>query len=231
MESFAQYVQLLTIGPWGDDEFQEMFNRITINETSFLRNPQQLAVFERRTLPMLLEKRRDVKRLRLWSAACSSGEEPYTLALILHRTLGVRLMDWHIEILGTDISEKVLLTAQEGWYTSYSTRNTDPLTLQRYFTASNGGHRVNDDLRSMVHFEKLNLKDRWAAKRHGIFDAVFCRNVMIYFDIPMREGVIRLIHEMLAPDGTLWIGHSETIREPKLFSPLCEPESFAYSRV
>ncbi|MFW5652701.1 MAG: CheR family methyltransferase, partial [Planctomycetota bacterium] len=89
METFDQYCTFLTIGPYRDDEFQEMFNRITINETSFFRNEPQLDVFESQVLPELLKARQGIKRLRLWSAACSSGEEPYTLAILVHRTLGV----------------------------------------------------------------------------------------------------------------------------------------------
>ena len=88
------------MGPYQDDEFQEMFNLITINETSFFRNEPQLQVFETVMLPKILQSRQSSKRLRIWSCACSSGEEPYTLAILLHRSLGIRLMDWHIQILG-----------------------------------------------------------------------------------------------------------------------------------
>ena len=231
MEHFGQYVQLLRLSPWGSDEFQEMFNRITINETVFFRNAPQLKVFEDRVLPDLLEKRRHSKRLRIWSAACSSGEEAYTLAILVHRTLGVRMMDWHIEILGTDLSERVLLQAHEGWYSSYATRGADELTLRTYFRPENNGHRINDDLKQMVDFERLNLKDRWAARRHGKFDVIFLRNVLIYFDKQMANAVIQLAHEMLAPGGTLFVGHSETVKDPARFEPRAEPEAFAYSPV
>ena len=105
---FDQYLMFLTTGPYQSDEFQEMFNRITINETSFFRNEPQLEIFEKQVLSKLLESRQAKKQLRIWSSACSTGEEPYTLAIQLHRSLGVRLADWHIEILGTDISQKAL---------------------------------------------------------------------------------------------------------------------------
>jgi chemotaxis protein methyltransferase CheR len=212
MEDYDQYIGFLTMGPFQQDEFQEMFDRITINETSFFRNEPQLDVFEKQVLPQLLEARKSTKRLRLWSAACSSGEEPYTLAMQLHRTLGIRLSDWRIEILGTDISDKVLSMAQEGRYTDYSMRTTPPAVKQRYFRQDGAYWVVNETIRSMVNFELHNLKDRLAARRHGIWDVIFCRNVMIYFDDAMKAQVLGMFHDQLADDGSLFIGHSETIK-------------------
>ena len=133
-ENFDQYLMYLTAGPYQNEEFQEMFNRITINETSFFRNEPQLQTFEERVLPELLEARKATKTLRIWSAACSSGEEPYTLAIQIYRSLGVRLSDWRIEILGTDISEKVLNIARSGRYHHYAVRCTPPAIISRYFT-------------------------------------------------------------------------------------------------
>ena len=142
-------------------------------------------------LPKLLEARKAQKRLRIWSAACSSGEEPYTLAIQVHRSLGVRLSDWRIEILGTDISEKVLEIAQSGKYTNYSTRTVPPLVMQRYFKQEGQYAVLDPSIRSMVHFETHNLKDRLAARRHGTWDVIFCRNVMIYFDDAMKKDVLK----------------------------------------
>ncbi len=212
MEDYDQYTAFLTMGPFQQDEFQEMFDRITINETSFFRNEPQLDVFEKQVLPSLLEARKSSKRLRIWSAACSSGEEPYTIAMQLHRTLGIRLADWRIEILGTDISDKVLSMAQEGRYTDYSMRTTSPAVKQRYFKQDGAYWQVSDTVRSMVNFELHNLKDRLAAKRHGTWDVIFCRNVMIYFDDAMKAQVLGMFHDQLADDGSLFIGHSESIK-------------------
>ena len=212
LESFDQYVALLSMGPYQNDEFQEMFNRITINETSFFRHDAQLEVFERTVLSEMLEARKSSKRLRIWSAACSSGEEPYTLAIMVHRTLGVRLADWHIEILGTDISERCLDIATSGSYGDYAMRSTPDMIKRRYFNQKGNQCILNDEIRSMVGFELHNLKDRLAAKRHGTWDMIFCRNAMIYFDDQMKKQVLRTFHEQLAADGTLFIGHSEIIR-------------------
>jgi chemotaxis protein methyltransferase CheR len=230
-ENFDQYLLFLTAGPYQMDEFQEMFNRITINETSFFRNEPQLEVFEHTVLPQLLEARKAKKTLRIWSAACSSGEEPYTLAIQIHRSLGVRLMDWRIEILGTDISEKVLLHAQEGRYVHYAVRTVNPMILSRYFKQEGSFYVLDPTIRSMVHFEKLNLKDGIAARRFGKWDVIFCRNVMIYFDDKMKTHCAKLFHDQLEPDGTLFIGHSETLRSiPVPLQPMPIPQAFAYTR-
>jgi chemotaxis protein methyltransferase CheR len=231
LEDFDQYIQFLTIGPYQVDEFQEMFNRITINETSFFRNEPQLDVLEKKILPDLIEARKSVKRLRFWSAACSSGEEPYTLAIMLHRTLGVRLADWRIEIMGTDISEKVLEIAQAGRYTEYSMRTTPPLMRQRYFKQDGLYHTIDPTVKSMVNFELHNLKDRVAARRFGQWDLIMCRNVMIYFDDEMKKQVLGTFADQLANDGTLFIGHSETIRPGDApFAALPIPQGFCYKK-
>ncbi len=231
MDDYQQYIMFLSVGPYQTDEFQEMFNRITINETSFFRNEPQLEVFEKRVLPELIEARKGVKRLRIWSAACSSGEEPYTLAIMVHRTLGLRLADWRVEILGTDISEKVLEIAGSGRYTEYSLRTTPPLVRQRYFKADGLYSVLDDSVKSMVSFELHNLRDRAGARRHGLWDVIFCRNVMIYFDDAMKKQVLGTFADQLAPDGTLFIGHSETIKVGEApFVQLPHPQGFCYRK-
>jgi chemotaxis protein methyltransferase CheR len=231
VDNYDQYIALLTMGPYQQDEFQEMFNKITINETSFFRNEPQLDVFEKAVLPELLESRKTTRRLRLWSAACSSGEEPYTLAILLHRTLGVRLLDWKIEILGTDISELVLATAQSGKYTDYALRTTPALMKQRYFKSEGAFWKLDPTIMSMVHFEVHNLKDRVGARRFGQFDVIFCRNVLIYFDDAMKAQVVGTFAEQLRPDGALFIGHSETLRGLGTpFEVMPFPQGFCYSK-
>lgn len=231
MDDYDQYISFLTMGPYQQEEFQEMFNKITINETSFFRNEPQLAVFENQILPELLEARKSQKRLRIWSAACSSGEEPFTLAIQVHRCLGVRLMDWRIEILGTDISELALSTALSGRYTDYALRTTPPTMKQRYFKHAGAFWELDPTIRQMVNFEVLNLKDRLAAKRHGQWDVIFCRNVLIYFDNAMKTQVVGTFAEQLRPDGTLFIGHSETLRGLDVpFEQMPIPQGFCYRK-
>ncbi|MEM9372889.1 MAG: protein-glutamate O-methyltransferase CheR [Planctomycetota bacterium] len=231
VEDFDQYIALLSMGPYQQDEFQEMFNRITINETSFFRNDAQLDVFETRILPQLLDARARTKRLRIWSAACSTGDEPYTLAIQLHRSLGVRLSDWNIEILGTDISQKALNVGMSGEYTSYAVRSTPQTVLKRYFKQDGRNYILDPDIQKMVTFEKHNLKDRLAARRHGTWDVIFCRNVLIYFDDPMKDQVIGMFHDQLADDGALFIGHSERIKNiDDKFEQVPLPQGFCYAK-
>ncbi|NJK32845.1 MAG: protein-glutamate O-methyltransferase CheR [Deltaproteobacteria bacterium] len=231
MDSFDHYIAYLTMGPYQTDEFQEMFNRITINETSFFRNQPQLDVFEKTVLPNILEARQSTKRLRIWSAACSSGEEPYTLAMLIHRSLGVRLADWRVEILGTDISEKVLLQAEQAEYTSFSFRGVSPLLVNRYFSQQGDKYILSPEVKQMVMFEAHNLNDTLAAKRHGKWDIIFCRNVMIYFDDEMRARVFKMFHDCMERDAVLFIGHSETVRTAdSLFQPLGISHAFAYTK-
>jgi len=231
IQDYDTYLSFLTIGPYQSDEFQEMFNKITINETSFFRNEPQLDVLEKQVLPELLEARKGVKRLRIWSAACSSGEEPFTIAMLVHRTLGVRLPDWRIEILGTDISEKALETGLSGKYTDYAVRTTSPINKQRYFRKEGAFWILDETIRSMVNFEVHNLKDRMAAKRHGVWDVIVCRNVMIYFDSDMKTQVVRTFGEQLQDDGYLFIGHSETLRGLDVpFEQPPIPQAFCYRK-
>ena len=228
---FNQYLLFLTAGPYQTDEFQEMLNRVTINETSFFRNEPQLNVFESRVLPELFEARASTRTLRIWSAACSSGEEPYTLAIQVHRSLGVRLKEWRIEILGTDISAKALGMAQEGRYGSYALRSTPATVVDRYFQEQNGTHEIAPEIRRLVRFEHLNLKDGLAARRFGTFDVIFCRNVMIYFDDEMRRHCATMFHRQLADDGKLFIGHSETLEScGEGFERLPIPQGFVYAK-
>ncbi|MGD9791077.1 MAG: protein-glutamate O-methyltransferase CheR [Phycisphaerales bacterium] len=231
MESFSDYIAFLSIGPYQNDEFQEMFNRITINETSFFRNEPQLDVFEKKVLPEILDARRGTKRLRIWSAACSTGDEPYTIAIMLHRSLGARLSDWRIEILGTDISEKALETANSGVFHDYSVRSTPTLVKQRYFRQQGSQWTIDPLIKQMVSFDLHNLKDRFAARRYGTWDVIFCRNVLIYFDDAMKGQVFKTFADQLADDGTLFIGHSETIRPGEApFEALQIPQGFCYRK-
>ena len=231
MENYDQYLAYLTMGPYQQDEFQEMFTKITINETSFFRNEPQLAVFETQVLPELLEARKGTKRLRIWSAACSSGEEPFTLAMQVHRSLGVRMMDWKIEILGTDISELALSTGLSGKYSDHSLRTTPSLMKQRYFKQSGAMWELDPTIRQMVSFEVLNLKDRLGSKRHGLWDVIFCRNVLVYFDDAMKSRVVNMFAELLRPDGTLFIGQSESLQGLETpFEQIQIPQGFCYHR-
>ncbi|MCA9758298.1 MAG: protein-glutamate O-methyltransferase CheR [Candidatus Eisenbacteria bacterium] len=231
IDDFDQYVSFMTMGPYRDDEFNEMFSRITINETSFFRNGPQLDVFEKKILPEIVEKRKNMRQLRIWSAACSTGEEPYTLGIIASRVLGFRAKEWTVQIFGSDISERAIRIARAGRYPSLSLRSVPPAIVQKYFHEANGFNQIDPEIQAMVTFGRLNLKDRLAARRYGVWDVIFCRNVMIYFDQDMKDQSLELFASVLAPDGALLVGHSESFRNNAHFVARSEPQGFAYARV
>ncbi|MFT3684327.1 MAG: protein-glutamate O-methyltransferase CheR [Phycisphaerales bacterium] len=211
LDTFDQYVMYLQVSPDRQEELEEMLSRVTVGQTSFFRDPAQLAFVAGELLPALIESRRSEKSLRIWSAACATGEEAYTLAILIHRALGERLPDWHVEVLGTDVSAKSIATAVEGRYTDDAVRSVEPAIRDRYFTRDGPYWRLSADIASMVAFDRHNLKDRLGAKRYGHWDAVVCRNAMIYFDQAMRANVASMFADQLRPDGWLMVGVSESL--------------------
>jgi chemotaxis protein methyltransferase CheR len=196
------------------DELKHLFNEITTNETSFWRNPPQIEAFQRIVLPeaVALAKARLANRLRIWSAACSSGEEPYTLAMICQEGRDTLLKGMQVEIQATDISEKVLAQAREGVYGSYTLRNLTPLQMKQHFTpAGPDAFQVSPELKRMITFRNFNLVDYANYRNLGTFDIIFCRNVLIYFDEAVKGKVIKGFHESLQSKGFLLVGHSESI--------------------
>ena len=211
--AYRDYLVLLQ-GGQGRDELRQLFNEITTNETSFWRNPPQIEAFQRIVLPeaAALARARGGGRLRLWSAACSSGEEPFTLAMICQEAQDTLLKGLAVEVLATDISEKVLALARDGVYGSYTLRNLAPAQVQRHFTQQGpDSYRIRPELTRMVTFRNFNLVDYASYRSLGGFDVIFCRNVLIYFDDAVKAKVIKGFHESLQPRGFLLVGHSESI--------------------
>ena len=211
--SYRDYLGLLQ-GAQGREELKQLFNEITTNETSFWRNPPQIEAFQRIVLPdaAALAKARGANRLRLWSAACSSGEEPFTLAMICREARDTVLRGMGVEILATDISEKVLGQAREGIYGSYTLRNLTPEQVKQHFTQTGpDAFVVNPELKQLVTFRNFNLVDYGSYRSQGPFDVIFCRNVLIYFDDTVKGKVIKGFHEALQPKSFLLVGHSESI--------------------
>ncbi len=213
VSSYGAYLDLLQ-GARGRDELKQLFIEITTNETSFWRNPPQIEAFQRIVLPEVagLVRARGANRLRIWSAACSSGEEPYTLAIVAQESLDTTLKGLTVEIVGTDISEKVLEQARAATYGSYTLRNLTPQQLRQHFNAKEGDtFEVKPELRRMVQLKHLNLVEYQDYRSLGTFDVVFCRNVLIYFDDNVKAKVIKGFHEQLASRCYLLVGHSESI--------------------
>jgi len=213
LENFKDYYYLLRYNKVKDQELNEVINIVTTNETYFFREDFQLKTFTDEILPEIKVRKTaagEEKKLRIWSAGCSTGEEPYTIAmLLLDRP---QLIDgWQIEIIGTDISHRVLQIARKGVYGSSSFRNTDSDALRRHFTPYEDKHRINDDVRKLVTISHLNLFDSPRVSLLGRMDLIFCRNVIIYFDSPAKKRVIESFYQRLRPEGFLLLGHSESL--------------------
>jgi chemotaxis protein methyltransferase CheR len=233
LKSFNEYYYFLQYDPKKQQELNKLFEVITTNETSFFRNPPQLKVFQDKVLPQVLKAQRDKgsKSLRIWSAGCSTGEEPYTLAIILHEALKSEINQWNIKITANDLSEAVLMAARRGLYNEYALRTTPPDIVKRYFTKQDIKYTVTPEVKRLVSFGQINLSDRAQLKRIERSQVVFCRNVIIYFDEEMKKRVISSLYDNLLPGGFLLIGHSESLHNiTRAFKPEHHPGAIIYRK-
>ena len=188
---------------------REIVDAMTTNESFFFRDITPFDQFRDFVLPKLLESRADKKQIRIWSAACSNGQEPYSLAIIL-KEAGAKLSGWRVDIVATDLSREVLARAKAGVYSQFEVQRGLPITLLvKYFKQDGDKWRIDPALRAMVSFQEFNLLDD--VRSLGHFDIVFCRNVLIYFDQPTKTMVLDRISSILAPDGHLVLGGAETV--------------------
>lgn len=213
-DSFQEYLDVLTIRAGRERELQLLLNEITIGETNFFRNQPQLDALRKFVLPELIreKERLGYRRLRVWSAGCSTGEEPYTLAIIFLEAMQARQEHWQIEITATDINEKSLARARQGLYASYSLRNVSRPILEKYFIpAADGQYLVREEPRSLVSFQHLNLFDERRLLFLRGLDMILCCNVLIYFDAESKRRMIQHFYNMLQPNGHLFLGHAESL--------------------
>lgn len=212
--SFQEYLDVLTVRAGRERELQFLLNEITIGETNFFRNQPQLDALRKFILPELMreKERLGYRRLRIWSAGCSTGEEPYTLAIILLEAMQGRPENWQIEIIATDINEKSLARAREGLYATYSLRNVSRPILDKYFSpAADGQYLVREAPRGLVSFQHLNLFDERRLMFLRGLDVILCCNVLIYFDAESKRRMIQHFYNMLQPHGYLFLGHAESL--------------------
>lgn len=222
LKSFGEYYQYLRYDANKRSELNKLFEVVTTNETSFYRNPPQLQVFQEKVLGAVIAELRakGQKRLRIWSAGCSTGEEPYTLGIILHEVLRSEIASWDIRITANDLSEAVLASARKGMYSDYALRTTPPEITNRYFIKEGTQYRIDPKVQQLVQFGQINLSDRTQLKRVERSQIVFCRNVIIYFDDEMKKQVIGSFYDNLLPGGYLLIGHSESLHNiSRAFKP------------
>ena len=207
-----------------EDELVEMLNCISTNTTHFFRENHHFEYLKNTVIPELLNSRSSERSIRIWSAGCSTGEEPYSIAIAAHEVLRSAISDWDIKILATDISTKVLNIAMKGIYDHEQLPSEmKEQVLSQYFMkgvgSSAGKIKVKDFVKGMVCFRRLNFKDHvYPFKR--MLDVIFCRNVMIYFDQQMKQHVINKFHDHLQDNGHLFLGHSETMQGTEKFVPV-----------
>ena len=206
--SFRAYYQRLRYHPEGQAELENAVDVLTTNETYFFREAYQLEAFERSILPELRERNAASKRVTVWSAGCSTGEEVYTIAMIL--LASGAFPGWDIRVFGSDISRRVIQHARRGVYGESSFRAMQP-RYGRFFQEGPRGRVVANEVKSICHFGQLNLLDRERSALIGSADVIFCRNVLIYFDDRSRDRVVQTFHDRLAPGGYLLLGHSESL--------------------
>jgi chemotaxis protein methyltransferase CheR len=201
------------VRPTRQVELISLLNEITIGETCFFRSQPQLDALQQVVLPKILEAKAKlpIRRLRIWSAGCSTGEEPYTLSMVLLEEAQRRLKDWTIEILATDLNERSLAHAKNALYGKYSTRHLSQYYQQRYFTPAGDQLQLQPPVRNIVNFSRLNLSDDARMTFMKSLDAIFCCNVLIYFDLASKRRVIQHFYNNLLPHGYLFLGHSESL--------------------
>ncbi len=211
--SFGEYYQYLTAGPNRGPELLRLLNEITVGETCFFRYPEQVVALCRGVLPSLanVKSRQVLRRFRIWSAGCSTGEEPYTLAMALTEQMQGALRGWSFEISATDLNENSLAIAKEGIYDDYALRNIPAYFKQKYFRRQGNRFQVADEVKAHVSFSRLNLREDWQMVFMKGMDTIFCCNVMIYFDHDFKRRVIQHFYNSLQPDGSFFTGHADSL--------------------
>lgn len=211
LATYYDYYHYLKYNRNKEQELMDIMDVLTTNETYFFRESFQLKAFTDEIIPELIKKKsaRGNRTLRIWSAGCSTGEEPYTIAMLLSTI--PELTGWDIEIIGTDISQKVLQHARRAVYGKSSFRATEEQDVRRFFHQQDDGFKVNDSIRELVTISHLNLFDTPRLTMLGKVDLIFCRNVIIYFDQAAKKRVIESFHSALYDGGFLLLGHSESL--------------------
>lgn len=217
--SFSEYCEVLQaeIKTGSKDELLNFTNNITTNLTSFFRENHHFDFLKTQFFPEHIQQHGKDKKLRIWSAACSTGEEPYSLAITLMETMAPIISSWDVKILATDLDTNVLAQAKSAVYTLDRIKDIAENYKQKWFkegTGDNFGHcKVHPELARLISFKPLNLLHDWPIK--GPFDVVMCRNVLIYFDKKTQQQLISRYNEILRPGGLLILGHSESLGDNK----------------
>lgn len=212
IKRYSEYLDHVFADPTGN-ALARMIERITTNHTFFHREKEHFTFLKEEFLPDFEKKnpQGEQRRLRIWSAGCSSGEEAYDIAMVFHDSYGHRLSEWDVAILASDISQRIIEQARLGVYPENRIKELSPVFRERYFRPAGQNHyRIREDIRELVTFRLLNLQREFFPFQ-GRFDLIFCRNVMIYFDDESRQVLLDKFHHLLADDGYLIISRSESL--------------------
>jgi chemotaxis protein methyltransferase CheR len=227
LKSFDEYLYMLKYNSNGEVQ-NRLFDAITTNETYFFREPMQFDVFMDHIVPKIIESKGGSKHLRIWNAACSSGEEPYTLSMMLKE----RRPDIMAEIHGTDISRKVIDSATNGQFSSYSIRNVPEPYMSKYFTQQGDTYALDSKIKNSVRFRMHNLLTCHRSSETSNLDLAFCRNVLIYFDNKTKQQAVSCLYDSLRPGGFLIIGSSESLHNvTRAFKPVTINRVIIYEKV
>lgn len=209
LKNYNDYYRYLRYNPNRRQELEAVVELLTTNETYFFREEYQLKALSEEILPEIIDRHYRDRHLRIWSAGCSTGEEAYTVAMLVLESC--ELDNWKIEIFGNDISRKVLQTARKGVYRKSSFRTINEYYKKKYFTECGDTYRINDNLRTITNFGQLNLLDDQMLQLLSKVDLILCRNVLIYFDTLARQKVVGTFYDKLYNHGYLLLGHSESL--------------------
>lgn len=233
LKTFEEYFNMITSGVGAVTERKHFFEAITINETFFFRNQPQLDALASQILPEIIAVKSAIgkNKIRIWSAASSSGEEAYSIAMIFMDLIKPRYPSFDLEVVGTDISSQVIETASSGTYRDYSVRNTPPYYLKKYFKQNGSAFEVLPEIKKMTNFKLMNLYDDMAMRAMANFDVIFCANVLIYFDQASKTKVVANLYNSLNKGGYLFIGYSETLHGiSKAFKLISYPNTVGYKK-
>lgn len=233
LDSFEKYLDYLKFDIQREKELKYLYEVITINETFFFRSQPQLDALVTSVIPDLMESKNKMNKskIRIWSAASSSGEEAYSVAMTLNELVKPKYPFLTFEIVGTDINYQVIETATKGIYKEYAIRNTPPYYLKKYFKQNGNSWEIDSKIKDMVNFKLMNLFDDNAMRTMSTFDVVFCANVLIYFDTKSKIKVVSKLYDSLIKDGYLFIGYSETLHGiSKAFKLISYPKTIGYKK-
>ncbi len=211
LKSFEEYYLYLKFSPGKEKEFRKMISLVTNNETYFFRESYQLEDLVEIVLLQIKEKKKTGEKIKILSAGCSSGEEPYSIGMMIMEKLPLLNLKSEVEIYAMDIDEVVLEKAVKGVYTDNSFRATDPIIQHRYFIPTPEGKKIRDSIKNMVNFFWGNIVDFSTYHHLDKMDVIFCRNVLIYFSDKMINQVAQNFFQLLSNEGILFLGHSESL--------------------